>query len=68
MLSEGKIVNQNLERYALDLAEDYVAFLAMNDGEEFVLRPEAYAKARVNNMLSQLTTAMMENLKEMGVE
>ena len=61
-------MNQQLERYALDLAEDYVAFMAVHDGPEFVLRPEAYVTARVNNIMSELIAATIENLKEMGVE
>jgi hypothetical protein len=61
-------MNRDLERYALDLAEDYFAFLLDHEEHEMAMRPEAYAKARINNAMSSIISAMMENLKEMGVE
>lgn len=60
-------MSKTIENYALELAEDYVAWVIENDYYEEVITPESYLSARINNDMSLLSQKFIEAIEEMGV-
>lgn len=61
-------MNNNLRKYAFDLAEDYLIFIAESGFEEGeVMSAEAYIRARLKNVQDELFRYAVEQTIEMGV-
>lgn len=58
-------MSKAIENYALELAEDYVAWVIENDYYEEVITPESYLNARINNDMALLSEKFIETVEEM---
>jgi hypothetical protein len=62
-------VNENLRKYAFDLAEDYIVFNADSGyGDSEWMTVSAYVSARIKNVQDELLRYTIEQIKEMGVD
>jgi hypothetical protein len=59
-------MRKTLKEYALELAEDYVDFKLSHGWYDEVMRPEAYARGRINNDMETIIAEIIENLQAMG--
>jgi hypothetical protein len=61
-------MNSNLRKYAFDLAEDYLIFIAQFGFEESeMMSAETYIRARIKNVQDELFRYAVEQTIEMGV-
>lgn len=56
-------MNNNLRKYAFDLAEDYLIFMEQyHEGNREWISPAAYARARIKNMQDELLRYTIEQI------